>query len=293
MSDHARTGLSRPGSRREVGCALGFEVVEPALVAFQVAPATTAGTVVDERITCTTADGATRAVREVAGEGGGRVHLVSMPVGPLSFEYSATVVAHDPDRGSIDGEASDDGLPSLDALVGLRQSRYCPSDALAGFAVVEFPDASGASAVDLAHEVASWVFERVTYTLGSSGPLDTALDTLHSGVGVCRDFAHLAITLCRALGVPARFAAVYAPGISPMDFHAVAEMLTPHGWLVVDPSRRAPRQTLVRIATGRDATDTSFAMTLHGEVELVASRVFASTDGVLPADEHLRLMHLV
>lgn len=271
---------------------LGFEVIEPAVVAFQVAPATTTGAVVDERITCTRGDGGAETVREVAGESGGRVHLVSMPVGPLSFEYSGTVVTPDPAPGGSDGGAPGDDLPSLDALIGLRQSRYCPSDELAGFAAAEFPDAAGTPATDLARDVASWVFERVTYTLGSSGPLDTALDTLHSGSGVCRDFVHLTIALCRALGLPSRFAAVYAPGITPMDFHAAAEVLTPDGWLVVDPSRQAPRPTLVRIATGRDAADTAFAMTLRGDVELVTSYVFASTDRDLPVDDQLRPMRL-
>jgi len=110
--------------------------------------------------------------------------------------------------------------------------------------------------------VASWVFERFAYSAGSSGPLDSAIDTLLSGSGVCRDFAHLTITLCRALGVPARLASVYAPGLSPMDFHAVVEIMTSEGWQVLDPTRLAPRSALVRIATGRDATDTAFATML-------------------------------
>ena len=119
--------------------------------------------------------------------------------------------------------------------------------------------------------MASWVFERLAYAPGSSGPLDTAIHTLVAGAGVCRDFAHLTITLCRALGVPARLAAVYAPGLSPMDFHAVVEVLTPAGWRVLDPTRLAPRGALVRIATGRDAADTAFATTLRGTAELVGA----------------------
>ena len=104
---------------------------------------------------------------------------------------------------------------------------------------------------------------------------------------MCRDYAHLTIALCRALGVPARLAAVYAPGLSPMDFHAVAEVLTPAGWQVFDATRLAPRTTLVRIATGRDATDTAFASTLRGSLELLGSDVHASTDVALPPDDHV------
>ena len=73
--------------------------------------------------------------------------------------------------------------------------------------------------------VAGWVFERLAYDIDASGPLDGAVDTLLSGRGVCRDFAHLTVALCRALEIPARLVAVYAPGLSPMDFHAVAEVL--------------------------------------------------------------------
>ena len=72
-----------------------------------------------------------------------------------------------------------------------------------------------------------------------------------------------------------------------MDFHAVAEVLTPAGWRVFDATRLAPRTTLIRIATGRDAADTAFADTLHGAAELVASDVYASTDGGLPDDDHV------
>ncbi len=168
--------------------------------------------------------------------------------------------------------------------MALRQSRYCPSDELVGFAVAEL--AALGPGRDIGPAIASWVFERLAYELGSSGPQDTALDTLHSNAGACRDFAHLAITLCRSLGVPARIVAVYAPGLSPMDFHAVVETRRGSGWELLDPTRRAPRTSLVRIATGRDAADTAFATTLRGEVELVASDVFASVDGDLPSDDH-------
>lgn len=213
---------------------------------------------------------------------------MTAPVGPLTLGYSAVVVAADGSDGVPDGG----DVPGLDDIVALRQSRYCPSDAFAGFAAAEFPGSAGAPSDVIALAVASWVFERLTYAPGSSGPLDTALDTLHADAGVCRDFAHLVITLCRALGVPARLAAVYAPGLTPMDFHAVVEVRTADGWQALDPSRLAPRPTLVRIATGRDAADTAFATTLRGDVELVTSRAFASSDGDLPDDDHVSVVRL-
>ena len=119
-----------------------------------------------------------------------------------------------------------------------------------------------------------------------SGPLDSAVDTLLAGEGVCRDFAHLTIALCRALRIPARLASVYAPGISPMDYHAVTEVLVGGTWYVFDSTRLAPRSELVRIATGRDAADTAFTTVLEGRAELVDSEVFASSQGDLAEDDH-------
>jgi Transglutaminase-like superfamily len=279
----ALTQSSNPGSRRDIGCELTFEVTQNALVAFQVAPSRSAGSIVEERFESKIDGGPSVVITEVASHYGGRIHLVSANPGTLFFGYSGVLQASQATSLVADPE----GPPSLEAIEALRQSRYCPSDAFVGFASVEFADSIGSPPDQIAARVASWVFERLVYSSGSSGPLDTAVDTLLSGSGVCRDFAQLTITLCRALGVPARLASVYAPGLSPMDFHAVVEILTPTGWQVLDPARLAPRAALVRIATGRDATDTALATTLKGTVELVGSRVFASSDGDLPLDDHV------
>jgi len=91
--------------------------------------------------------------------------------------------------------------------------------------------------------------------------------------------------LLRALDVPARLVAVYAPGLQPMDFHAVAEALVDGEWRVVDATLLAPRAGLIRIATGRDAADTAFMSTYGGAVELLEIEVTATTDGVLPGDD--------
>ena len=106
-------------------------------------------------------------------------------------------------------------------------------------------------------------------------------------VGCRLVFDVLTIALCRAWGIPARLAAVYAPGLDPMDFHAVTDVLTPDGWCVLDATRLAPRPTLARIATGRDAADTALATTLRGDVELLEAEIHASSDGVLPVDDHV------
>ena len=103
-----------------------------------------------------------------------------------------------------------------------------------------------------------------------------------AGTGVCRDYAHLVIALLRAVNVPARLVAVYAPGCYPMDFHAVAEAYVDGMWRVVDATCLAPRQTMVRIATGRDAADTAFLDNHGGGINLTSMNVNAWVEGMLP-----------
>ena len=105
-----------------------------------------------------------------------------------------------------------------------------------------------------------------------------------AGAGVCRDYAHLVVALLRAVNVPARVVSVYAPGLQPMDFHAVAEAFVDGGWRVVDGTLLAPRQSLVRIATGRDSADTAFLDNHTGSITLTEMRVKAVVDGELPRD---------
>ncbi len=125
---------------------------------------------------------------------------------------------------------------------------------------------------------------RLSYVPGSSDPIDGAADTLLAGAGVCRDYAHLVIAVLRAVNVPARLVSVYAPGCQPMDFHAVAEAYVDGQWRVVDATCLAPRQSMVRIGTGRDAADTAFLDNHKGSINLNNMVVTATVDGDLPRD---------
>lgn len=272
---------ARRGARRDVGCSIRLDVHQPSTIAMQIAPATVPADRASERFSVLGADGALGTVIESTAPHGGRVHVIEAPVGPLTVTYATSTTSIGPDP---DGPPDGSSLADDDVITALRQSRYCPSDAITGFARAELgaPGAPGRTARD----VASWVFERVAYLSGSSQHTDTALETLLSGRGVCRDFAHLTIAMCRALGVPARFVSVYAPGLVWMDFHVVVEIWCDGRWEVLDPTRLAPRSALVRIATGRDAADTAFMATLRGDVELLSSEVFAVVDGALPSDDH-------
>jgi transglutaminase-like putative cysteine protease len=227
-----------------------------------------------------TLDGAPVSPVEVAVPGEGRLHRLDVGTGRLVVDYRATVT----------GRQRPERVSAADALTYLRPSRYAESDRLAAVAFAEFRGVEGHA--DLLSAVSSWVGTRLAYVAGSSGPTDGAVDTMLSRRGVCRDYAHLVIALLRAMDVPARLSAVYAPGLDPMDFHAVAEAVVDEQWRAVDATLLAPRSTLVRIAAGRDATDTAFLSTYAGLVELVETEVTATVDGGLPPDDPRTLVTL-
>jgi transglutaminase-like putative cysteine protease len=286
---------SGSSARWTVGCHLGIEVVEAATLVLHVAPARVPGLELDETLEVVL-DGKPLAVRAIEGHHGGRIHVVRSPPGALTVDLQATVrggtgaLAPSPPSPSAIPPALDAGGLDLDQLTYLRQSRYCPSDVLGGFAAYELGHLEPGP--ELLAAVVDWVGSRLTYEGGSSGPLDTAVDSLFRGRGVCRDFAHLAIAMLRTFDVPARLVAVYAPGLSPMDFHAVVEAYVDGGWWVLDPTRLAPRPTLLRIATGRDAADTAFLTVIDGEAPLQTAEVVAFTEGDLPEDDHTGLVSL-
>ena len=125
---------------------------------------------------------------------------------------------------------------------------------------------------------------RLNYVPGSSDPIDGAVDTLLAGAG-CAATSHTWWSRCCVPSTcPPALVSVYAPGLYPMDFHAVAEAFVDGHWRVVDATLLAPRQTLVRIATGRDAADTAFLDNHGGAISLNKLSVTAVVDGDLPRD---------
>jgi transglutaminase-like putative cysteine protease len=210
---------------------------------------------------------------------GARLHVVDIEAGPAQVLYSVTKFGAMP---VVD-------QPSIDEIRYLRPSRYCESDTLGAVARVEFQGLVGR---ELLAGVSSWVGQSLAYVPGSSQPTDGAVATLLSRRGVCRDYAHLVIAFLRALDVPARLVSVYAPGLDPMDFHAVAEAFIDGTWYVVDGTLLAPRQSLVRIATGRDAADTSFLSNYHGAITLESMTVTATVEGDLPIEDVTALTQL-
>ncbi len=268
MTDTPQMG---PAVRR-VSTRLLVAVEQPLRMTLQIAVSGWAPHQVREtyRVTC---DGAPVDLVEVAVPGVGRVHVCHPPQGQVEVSYEATVV----------GDAAAPAVTDADRIVYRRPSRYAESDRLAPMALAEFGGITDSA--ELLAAVSSWSGSRLSYVPGSSGPTEGAVDTMLKRHGVCRDYAHLVIALLRALDVPARLAAVYAPGLAPMDFHAVAEAAVGDLWRAVDATLLAPRSSLVRIASGRDAADTAFLSTYGGAAQLLESEVTATIDGPLPADD--------
>jgi transglutaminase-like putative cysteine protease len=257
--------------KRHVGSHLEVEITAPTTLEFQIAVASHTNAEVSESLSFIL-NGKSLQPLEISGEHGNRIHKIDVPVGDLTVDYTATVV----------GRADPPPVTEYDLSVYLRPSRYAEADKFYGFAATEF--GSLADSATLLENVSSWVGTRLNYVPGSSDPIDGAADTLLAGEGVCRDYAHLVVALLRAVNVPARLVAVYAPGLYPMDFHAVAEAFVDGHWRVVDGTLLAPRQTLVRIATGRDAADTAFLDNHKGAITLHKLDVTAVVDGDLPRD---------
>lgn len=151
----------------------------------------------------------------------------------------------------------------------LMPSRYCPSDQFQAFADAEFGGIEGGVRVAA---IRDWIRNALSYQPGVSSSGTTALETFVRRAGVCRDFAHMLITLTRASGIPARMASVYALGVEPQDFHAVAEVFLDGAWHLVDATGMAEAAAMAKIGVGRDAADIPF-LTSYGQAVLIAQTV--------------------
>lgn len=194
--------------------------------------------------------------------------------GPLRVAYSATVdLMHHAQQPSTIAEVPVAHLPT--AVLGyIYPSRYCQSDRLLHMAGRTF----GARPQGYARVqgIRDWVLQHTAFTPNTSNTNTSAVDTLIEGVGVCRDFAHLMIALCRAVNIPARFATGIDygadPVLGPTDFHAYVEAYLGGRWYIFDASGTAIPMGFVRFGTGRDAADAAFA-TIFGPVQSSSPRI--------------------
>ena len=148
------------------------------------------------------------------------------------------------------------------ALQFLLQSRYCPSDKMAEQAAQLVAGvAPGYAQVEA---IRAWIQQNLTYRYGVSDAATDALDTLANGAGVCRDFSHVGIAMCRALYIPARMVVGYLHGLDPMDMHAWFEAFVGGRWYTFDATQTAPRGGRIVVAYGRDAADVAFLSNYGG-----------------------------
>ena len=204
---------------------------------------------------------------------------MTLPAGPSTLRYEAVVQV----PSSVD--AADPGADSTpieelpdDVFVYLLASRFCWPERLADEAWALFGSTSpGWKRVQA---VSDWVHENLRYEVGASHAGTTAQDVWDCRTGVCRDFTHLAITLCRALNIPARYVGGYLPDIGvvppdlPMDFCSWLEVWLDGQWWTFDPRNNEPRSGRVVVAYGRDALDAAM-VTTWGAADLEGMEVWA------------------
>jgi transglutaminase-like putative cysteine protease len=268
-----------------VGCELDYQVKAPTSFLFHVAAANTPHQKVQsEQLRIEPAK-----EYDVCylGAEDNRVFRFQAEPGELTLNYQATVSLNaEVDSPPQIAEMEHPQLPE-EALPYLNPSRYCESDRLGNFAMAEFGHLDrGYLRVDA---IRDWTHEHLRYQSGSTNASTTACDVLIQRAGVCRDYAHLTIALCRALCIPARYVSGYAVALEPPDFHGFFEAYLGNRWYLFDATRLAPVEGLVRIGMGRDAADVPFA-TLIGAAALKKKAVTAEelTDEIpqqVPADE--------
>ena len=245
--------------RIEVASDLAYEVNAPTSFLFQIAVADNEHQTIESESLTVEPEMPIESCR--IGPLGNRLHRLNVEGGQATIRYRATITLDQKSTpaGSLP-ETTHAKLPP-EVLGYLNPSRYCESDRLLKLAWDEFGQM--APGHERVKRVIDWVTELLSYTPGSTGPSTTACDVLVGRAGVCRDYAHLAIALLRALGVPARYVAGYAVDLQPPDFHGFCEAWLGDDWYLFDATRLAPVGGFVRIGAGRDAADVSFA-TLFG-----------------------------
>ena len=207
------------------------------------------------------------------GDTGNRLARVRLEAGLAQIQYSALAALTPalPDIQTLT-EVDYASLPA-NVLPYLNPSRYCESDKIMKFSA----DLFGATEPGFTRvsAIVDWVNQSLRYSSGSTGPNTSACDVLLQREGVCRDFAHVSIALCRALGIPSRYVSGYAVDLEPPDFHGFFEAFLGDDWILFDATKLAPIDGFVRIGAGRDAADVAFA-TLIGSARLQSIDVVAS-----------------
>lgn len=238
-----------------IDCEIEYDVTQQTLFVFNLGVPTTSGQVVRAESVTSQPN---VVIDEFADPGRiNRFFRLDVPPGRLTIRYLATVDLEQPE---VNVDAPETPLAKLpgEVLQYVLASKYCEADRLFALACREFGQLP--AGYRRVQAICQWIRDHIAYEIGTSSPLTTARDVLANRAGVCRDFAHLAVALCRALNIPARFVTGYARySDPPPDFHAVFEVYLGDRWYLFDPTELSPLDEIVRIGTGRDAAEVAFA----------------------------------
>jgi transglutaminase-like putative cysteine protease len=211
---------------------------------------------------------------------GNRFVRLDAPRGMLTINYHAKVEIVSSKAQLNLPECPVSSLPD-EVLRYLMPSRYCESDSLGRAAQQMFGQLP--PGIQRVQAISDWIYGAIEYLPGYSDASTTAQEVFVQRAGVCRDFAHLGITLCRALNIPARLVVGYVNfAAPPQDFHAVFEAWLDQQWVMFDPTQKTSLDRLVRVGTGRDAKDVAFA-TVFGQVRLLG-KTLRIDESEQPAD---------
>lgn len=259
-----------------VGCSLAYEATVPTPVLFVLKPRLEGRVLVmQEHLSF----GIGRPSHEFQDSHGNiTYHSLFMP-GRNEIRHDALVaVSSLPDSREVLGQMQTVGQLHSDLLRYTLPSRYCDSDKLLDFAWNQFGQT--VHGLPRVQAICDWVHNHIEYRALSGRPDLSASEVIGRRYGVCRDFAHAAIALCRAFNLPARYVTGHLPDIgcfdpgTPMDFHAYCEVHLGQEWLTFDPRFNVPRIGRVKVAHGADAVDGAFA-TIYGEATLTHFEVWA------------------
>jgi len=256
--------------RLEAGCQIQYEASAPTPVIFMLRPRSGHGQwVVREEYLLEPSV----SVVEFTDAYGNLCQRLVVPPGAFEVQFTAQVETADeidvqPEAEYVSVENLPDGV-----LQFLLPSRYCQSDQLGGLATDIVGEITpGYQQVEA---IRAWIQSHIEYQYGTSDSSTTAMDTANSRVGVCRDFAHLGMSLCRSLNIPARMVVGYLYQLEPMDLHAWFEAYVGDRWYTFDATQKEPRGNRIVLAYGRDAADVALS-TQFGPMQLLSMKVWVN-----------------
>lgn len=259
-----------------VGCSLTYETTVPTPVLFGLRPRLEGRVLVlQEKLSF----GIGQPAYEFTDSHGNVTYRSTLMPGRNEIRHDALVaVSSLPDSREVTGPVLPVGQVPFEWLRYTLPSRYCDSDKLMNFAWNQFGQIP--HGLPRVQAICDWVHNHIEYRTLSGRPDLSASEVIERRYGVCRDFAHAAIALCRTFNLPARYVTGHLPDIgfvdpgSPMDFHAYFEVYLGQEWLTFDARFNVPRIGRIKVAHGADAVDGAFT-TIYGEARLTYFQVWA------------------